>query len=232
MNCFTATILFWWPWGLQNQFSGHTLLQNSLREKKSLRKIICLKEIFYLLLKWASFLRNVFMKSYIKEGPWLYIVSIAMYVPLFRTEVSKNKITSLPSWTLNYSKPLYNKLLKKVLSWRMPVLFLNSTFVSYFYLWTLCFLFLVITIWILSTVTSISLITKGFLLTFMTIPRNSFYIVWKARFLWDLIYQKLPAKGKVFFQCCVSLIIWESFTKIILRINMKCQNVAAMTRAK
>ena len=28
------------------------------------------------------------MKSFIKEAPWLYIISIAMYVPLRQTEAS------------------------------------------------------------------------------------------------------------------------------------------------
>ena len=42
--------------------------------------------------------------------------------------------------------------------------------------------------------------TKGFLLTFMTGPGNSFYIVCKGeKLLWDLIFQELPVKGKVFF---------------------------------
>ena len=36
----------------------------------------------------------------------------------------------LPSWTLNYSKTLYNKPFKEALSLRMPLLFLNAAFLS------------------------------------------------------------------------------------------------------
>ena len=93
------------------------------------------------------------------------------------------------------------------------------------YFFSLCFIFVAIVICILSAVTSISLKTKGFLLTFMTDPGNSFYIVWKGgRFLRDLIYEELPAKRKIFLQCSVSLIIWASVTKFTLEIDMKCQN--------
>ena len=48
------------------------------------------------------------------------------------------------------------------------------------YFFSLCFILVAIAICILSAVTSISLKTKGFLLTFMTDPGNSFYIVWKG----------------------------------------------------
>ena len=101
------------------------------------------------------------------------------------------------------------------------------------YFCTLCFVFLTIVIWIFSTVACIGLTTKGFLFTFMVGPWNSFYIIWKGgRMFWDLIYQELPAKGKAFFQCWVSPTILASVTKLTLKINMKCQNVASITGAK
>ena len=64
-------------------------------------------------------------------------------------------------------------------------------------------------------------------------PGNLFYIVWKGGKLpWDLICQELPAKGKTFLQCWVSLTVWASVTKFTLEMNMKCQNIAATTEAK
>ena len=122
----------------------------------------------------------------------------------------------LPSWRLNYSKTLYNKLFEEALSLRMPLLFLNTAFVFkeqllFFFIaialflhsyncYVFSFKLLQFNYFLLQPLSVIQQRNSCLLLTFMTGPGNYFNIVWKyGRLLCDLTFQALPAKGKVFF---------------------------------
>ena len=157
------------------------------------------------------------MDSFIEVYLWFYVTSLLdfwhdcfiRYVQQKGQSNNRCKFIVNENLYFTYSckhwiilKNFIINLLKKLLAYVSFVSKCYCCFQKKIYFFTLCFFFVAIAICILSAVTSISLTTKGFLLTFMTDPGNSFYIVWKGgRLFWDLIYEELPAKRKIFLQC-------------------------------
>lgn len=97
LDCFARTILFWLFWSVKSVFRKFSYAK-LFAWKKSLINFLAWNKFWYIL-NLTFFLKNIFMRSYINEGLWLYIVSIASSVPHLQTEASNkfhgNKIISL-----------------------------------------------------------------------------------------------------------------------------------------